>query len=370
MKAKAAVLPGEGMPFEIREYEVLPPAPGEVVVKMAASGICGTDAHIVSGRLPLGLYPIVIGHELAGTVHAVAPDAAGKGLKPGDRVLVGVAVPCGACALCEAGDGANCPSMRCTYFHSPDLPPHLYGGYAEYCHAPASNAVPIPDGLPLLTALVFACAGPTIVHAFKAPSARALAGVRTAVVQGLGPVGLFAAMYLKRSLGVRTVLAVTTGANPRRDELAAALGVDAFLTIKGSDEAARRADVLARSEGAGADLAVECSGSPEAFREGLGLLRNRGIYLVPGQYSNSGPVAVEPQTITFKALQVFGSAQYDAADMRDYLAFLAAHRELWPAIDAVCTHVWPLERVNDAMAAVISGEAVKTVLVPGPEDTP
>jgi threonine dehydrogenase-like Zn-dependent dehydrogenase len=146
-------------------------------------------------------------------------------------------------------------------------------------------------------------------------------------------------------------------------ELAAALGVDEFINMKDTDPTGRLEKVLAWSGGLGADCVVECSGDPEAFPEGLKLLRNRGVYLVPGQYSNSGSVSVEPQQITFKALQIFGSAQYDVTDQKDYLNFLVENESKWPAIDRICTHRWPLPQINEAMDAAISGEAVKSVLI-------
>jgi threonine dehydrogenase-like Zn-dependent dehydrogenase len=284
------------------------------------------------------------------------------GLKSGDTVLVNVAVPCGKCRLCKAGDGANCVNLKCTYFNSPEKGSHIYGGFADYCYAPATNLTRIPDGLPVKTALVFACAGPTIVHAMKAPSKKSLRSVKTAVIQGLGPVGLFAALYLK-SMGVGTVIAITTGRNEKRMELASALGVDEFISIMESDAAARAEKIRNMSGGLGADLVMECSGNPEAFNEGLQLLRNRGVYLVPGQYSNSGSVAIEPQVITFKALQIFGSAQYDVTDQKDYLNFLMGIPAMWPAIDRVCTHEWPLSKINEAMDACISGDAVKSMII-------
>ena len=111
----------------------------------------------------------------------------------------------------------------------------------------------------------------------------------------------------------------------------------------------------------GADLAVEASGNPKAFVQGLSLLRNRGTYLVPGQYSNSGSVALEPQTITFKALNIIGSSQYDASDVADYVSFLDQNRQYLPQIRKIIA-AYPLEKVNEAMTAAEQLTAGKVVL--------
>lgn len=127
-----------------------------------------------------------------------------------------------------------------------------------------------------------------------------------------------------------------------------------------TDEAEEYVRSVSR-EGLGADLAVEASGNPKAFVQGLSLLRNRGTYLVPGQYSNSGSVALEPQTITFKALNIIGSSQYDASDVADYVSFLDQNRQYLPQIRKIIA-AYPLEKVNEAMTAAEQLTAGKVVL--------
>lgn len=87
----------------------------------------------------------------------------------------------------------------------------------------------------------------------------------------------------------------------------------------------------------GADLVFEASGSPVAVPQGLGMLRNRGVYLIPGQYSNSDGVQIQPEWITFRALHLIGSSQYSLQDVDLYLRFLQSHPQLWPVIDDLVT---------------------------------
>ena len=112
----------------------------------------------------------------------------------------------------------------------------------------------------------------------------------------------------------------------------------------------------------GADTVVETSGAPSAFPLGLSLLRTRGRYLVPGQYSNRGPVSIEPHLVTFRALQIIGSGQYTMADLKTYVDFLAAHPDL-QALFAEVVQKYPLKKANEAMQDAAAGKAVKAVFV-------
>ena len=187
-----------------------------------------------------------------------------------------------------------------------------------------------------------------------------LASIRTAVVQGMGPVGAFAVLALS-ALGVEQVIVVTAREKTERAALARRLGATEVLFPGGHGQEGVYQRIMDRTEGVGADLAVEASGRPEAFPQGMSYLRPRGVYLVPGQYSNAGPVAVEPQLITLKALQIFGSAQYNSRDVARYLSFMEANPQLHEAIESLAT-CYDLEQVNEALDDAAAGRNVKTLL--------
>lgn len=358
--AKAAVFEGAMKPFSIQTFPVAAPRAGEVGLTLLASGVCGTDVHIHNGKLGSGV-PALIGHEFIGSV-----DALGEGvdhLQVGDHVIADIALTCGHCLLCEEGDDANCLELHCTNEGNPENEPHFIGGYAEYLYHPAGNCIRLPKELDPCMASVFACAGPTSLHALRLGKQAGLdlSGIDTAVVQGLGPVGMFAVTALAGA-GVRHVLAITTGRNPERDARALDLGAAEILSLKnGFDAVSQR--VMELTEGRGADLVYEASGVPEAFNQGVDLLRNRGWYLVPGQYSASGTIAFSPEKITFKALRILGSSQYSICDVEDYVAFLVAHPELHAKIAALAAK-FTVSETNEAMAAAKAGEAIKIILVP------
>ncbi len=363
MKAKAAVFMGPHKDFEVREFEVVDAPEGYARMELIASGVCGTDLHFHNGKLAV-TPPTVIGHEFVGRItDADAAEAAKYGLAVGDAVIADIAVPCGECVLCKSGDDANCVNMRVTNGGSIDCPPYLYGGYAEVNFTPLTNLIKVPDGVDPAVAAVFACPGPTAIHAVELAKKAGvdLEDVKVAVVQGLGPVGMFAVMYLKK-LGIPAVYAITAKADPKRDNLAADLGADRVFCLETEGAEAVTAEIKKENGGLGADLCFEASGAPAAVVQGMDVLRNRGVYLVPGQYSASGGVEIQPQTITFKALHIIGSSQYSVCDVRTYLDFLLANPDLHQRIAALASR-YSLKDVNLAFADAKSGKNVKTVLV-------
>ena len=233
---KIAIMTGVDQPFEIREYPVTEPQPGMAQMGLIASGICGTDVHIHRGKIPVGL-PAGIGHEFVGKVLSIHDeDSKQSGITVGTNVIVDIACPCGECVLCEHGDDANCLHMGVTNGGNPDVAPHFYGGYGEYNYSPVANLIPIPDSLDPTMTCVFACAGPTATHAFvlAKKAGENLSDVKVAVVQGLGPVGCYAVMYLA-ALGIPNVVAVVADHNKERVALAKELGATHVFNLLEQD---------------------------------------------------------------------------------------------------------------------------------------
>jgi L-iditol 2-dehydrogenase len=253
--------------------------------------------------------------------------------------------------------------MVCTNDKSIDEPPYLYGGYTEVNYTPLTNLIKIPESVDPVVAATFACPGPTSIHACELAKRANVdfSRVNVAVVQGLGPVGTFALAYLK-AMGIKRVYAVTGGRNEEREKAALALGADKVFSIKrdGTEEITRT--LQSENGGLGVDLCIEASGAPSAVPMGIDILRNRGIYLIPGQYSFSGGVEIQPQLITFKALQILGSSQYSFCDVRQYLEFLKDHPELCEKLKGLGTH-FKVSEINEAIAYAKSGKNVKTLLV-------
>lgn len=365
LSGKVAVFNGKGKPFQIEQYGVAPPGPGEVLLKLSYSGICGTDVHIHDGFMAMPEMPLVIGHEFSGTVEKLGTgartDGLGTPLTKGDAAIACVAKACGECFNCKRGETASCLAFGVTYVKDVREAPHFHGGMGEYLYSPAANLVRIPSGVDPAAAAAFPCGGPTIIRAF------AYGGVlepgELVVIQGNGALGLFALAYAKQQEA--KVIVIGSSANSARLELMNALHPDIFLDYRKttSVEARRIVGGLASRlrRGEGADVVVETSGNPSAFADGLALVRTRGRYLVPGQYSNRGPVPIEPQTITFKALRIIGSAQYQIEDISAYLQFLKDHPALQPIFKSALT-CFPIEKADEAMTAATQGTAVKAAI--------
>lgn len=363
MKAKAAVFKGPMKPFEIREFEVTKTPSGHGRSELIASGVCGTDLHFHRGTLFVQP-PTVIGHEFVGKLtDCDEKEAEEYGLKIGDNVIADIAVPCGECLLCKTGDDANCVNMKVTNGGSIDEPPYLYGGFAEVNYTPLSNLIKIPESVDPHAAAVFACPGPTVIHAISlARRANVEIGKDTvAVVQGLGPVGCFAVMYLK-SLKVKKIYAITAGDNEEREKLAQKLGADKIFNISNESKESVTKELQKENGGLGVDLCFEASGAPSAVPMGMNVLRNRGVYLIPGQYSNSGGTEIQPQLITFKALQMIGSSQYSICDVKEYLRFLEENPLLQETAVKLGTF-YHVSDTNKAFEDAKAGKNVKTLLI-------
>lgn len=363
MKSKAAVFMGVHKDFEVREFDVTETPKGYGRLELIASGICGTDLHFHNGKLSV-TPPTIIGHEFVGKLVDAEPNEAKKfGLKNGDNVIADIAVPCGECLLCKTGDDANCVNMQVTNGGSIDVAPYLYGGYTEVNYTPLTNLIKIPGELDPTIAATFACPGPTAIHAFCLAEQAGVkpAEMNVAVVQGLGPVGTFAVMYLKK-IGVKHIYAITAGNNRKREELAVTLGADKVYNLTREGTEAVTKALQAENGGLGVDLCFEASGAPQAVVQGMDILRNRGVYIVPGQYSSSGGIEIQPQLITFKALHIIGSSQYSICDVKKYLEFMNENSDLHPVVAQLASK-YTIDRVNEAFADAKSGNNIKTLLV-------
>ncbi len=360
----AAVFSAPGKPLAAKRFPVLPPSAGQVGLTLERSGICGTDVHIHAGRLAIP-GPFIPGHEFIGRVDALGTgatrDALGRTLRKGDVAIVCVALPCGDCFSCRNDETASCLKFGVTYLKDPATKPHLFGGFSEYSFAPAANCIRIPPEIDLDAAAAFPCAGPTAIRAYDFAG-----GVREhelVVVQGTGALGLFAIAWAARAGA--TVAAIGSGANAARRKLARQLGASRVFDYREMPAEKRLAAVQRMAaklgRGDGADVVFEASGAPSAVPEGLNLVRTRGRYIIPGQYSDSGEVGIAPHLITFKAIRITGSGQYKIKDVDTYLRFLKAHPDTQKTFAACITHRYRVGDVNRALADAAAGRSVKGV---------
>ena len=233
--------------------------PGEVVVRVAACGICGSDVHFLEGMPVPAPLPVTLGHEPAGVVESVGADV--TGWKIGDRVAIHLGVGCGTCATCRGGSPSACRAQR-----SPGL--HLDGAFAEAICIPATNLVRVPDGVSLAAAALATDCVTSPYHAL-ACRGRLEAGERVAVI-GVGGLGAMA-VRLAKILGAGQVLAVdlsTVALRARREARRGQVHTD-----RPSEDPALKITLLTQG---GADLVIECVGRPETVSAGVRALRPGG----------------------------------------------------------------------------------------------
>ena len=363
---RGVVLRAFNEPLVVEEAPVPDPEPGALVARVAYGGVCGTDVHLHHGHLPIPT-PLILGHEAVGRVwklgEGVAADFTGAPLREGDAIAWGSNIPCGKCHWCVVERERTLCETRKVYGVNQrfDQWPRLSGGWADYVYLqPGSAVFKLPAGVPPEQAIALGCAGPTAVHGLEV-----IGGIRlgeTVVVQGSGPVGMAAAMYVHLAGAAKVIL---IGGPANRLELAREVGVgdvhvDIFAT---PDSAERSRHVLDETPGGrGADVVLECTGVPAAVPEGFELARRNARYLVLGQFTDRGAVPINPHVITRKQLKVFGSWAFAEAH---YLGYVRSLPRLGARffLERLLTP-YPLTEANRALADMAAGTVMKPVLVP------
>jgi 2-desacetyl-2-hydroxyethyl bacteriochlorophyllide A dehydrogenase len=329
---RAVRFEGAGMPLAMHDIPVPQPAVDEVLVRVAATGLCGSDVHIaVEGITPTPYIPITLGHEIAGTVAAVG-DAV-TSWKADERVCVFPVLFDGTCSSCLAGHSEICLNRRIVGIHTD-------GGLAEYVAVPAKNIVAIPDGVPFERAAICTDAVITPMHAL-ADVARVVPGDSVLVI-GAGGLGLHAVQIAKLA-GASPVIAVDT----RRAQLDRAKRSGADVVVDAAAESVVDA-VLAVTAGVGVDVAAEFIGAPATIRQAVECLRIGGRAVIVGL--GAEPITLLPPTVFVrKQLQLLGSYGGTLGTLQRVLQLVASGRlDLSHSI----THTFSLEEAGAALTTL------------------
>ena len=344
---RAARLHSPGQPLTIEMIPMPAPEPDEVLVEVAACGLCGTDIHLaVDGDIPVSRSPITLGHEAAGTVAAVGE--AVEEYKVGDRVALFPSATCGHCRFCLAGRESLCETAQ-VYGMSRD------GSLAQFVVAPHWTLVAIPDVVPFDIAAVVTDGVATPYHALRSRGALK-AGEAVAVV-GCGGLGTHA-IILAKMMGAGFIVAIDVHADARARALE--LGADLAIDPLAGEKVGK---VIRRELGRGVDLALEFVGRAETVTTALGTLDTGGRAVVVG-VGMEQPVL--PPLIRFVGREhsVIGSFGMDKRDISDLLS-LIERGEL--KLDQSVSARYPLAEINDALGRLASKETglVRLVIEPG-----
>jgi 2-desacetyl-2-hydroxyethyl bacteriochlorophyllide A dehydrogenase len=323
-------------PGKLAVTEVPDPSPGhgQLVVKVGACGICGTDVHIADGEFPPTPYPIVPGHEFAGRVVAVGDGVPGE-WREGTRVAVDPSLFCGHCPACHAGRGNLCANWNA-------IGDTVDGAFAEYVAVPHRNAYPIPDGVS------------DAQGALIEPLSCAVHGLRRigpvvgqdALVLGAGTMGLLLMQLLNRA-GARSVAVVDRKAS--RLEAATAVG------------AASVAQDVSALDLPTVSVAVDATGAPAAIEAAFGRLDRGGRLLIFGVTSGDAEISLSPFRIYNDEITVLGSM----AVLDSFGAAAALMADGAIATGPLLGDPYPLAGFPEALASVRAGEGIKIQVAPG-----
>ena len=360
----AAVLPAFGGPTEIRELPVPPLEDDALLVEVEAATLCGTDVHIADGDLAgpgFAQVPLVPGHEIVGRVVARGrdrrTDSLGRPLREGDRIAWAYAW-CDRCYWCTVAKQPTLCANRMMYgWGSSDTAPYLTGGFSRYCYVrPRCRTVLVPESLPAPLAASATCALRTAIHAFEALGP--LHSSDTVVIQGVGPVGLYA-QACAVAAGAGQVLAF--GAPAGRLDVASRWGATRAVDLSATSAEERLETVRAHTDGRGADVVVECAGVADAFTEAVDLVRRGGRIVVVGA-ADPRPSLVPATTFNLRQVSVVGTVSADISHYHRAFAFLERHRDRFD-FPAVLGDPFPLDRVDAALDSVRTG-GMKPVVLP------
>jgi alcohol dehydrogenase len=372
MKCKAAVLHhmgapspyGESRPLQIETVKIDPPGQGEVLVRVAAAGLCHSDLSVVNGDRPRPM-PMVLGHEAAGVVEQIGDDV--RDLAVGDHVVMVFMPSCGHCvpcaegrpALCEPGALANSNGTLLTgaqrlYLNGKTLHHHLgCSAFAEYAVVSRRSLVKIAKDLPLKEAALFGCAVLTGVGAVVNT-----AGVKpgqTVAVLGLGGVGLAAVLGAVAS-GASRIVAIDL----REDKLLLARGLGATDFVNASE--ANIVEHVRDLTGGGVDFAFEFAGSERALETAWMITKRGGVTATAGLPPPSAKLSINIVKLVAEERLLRGSYIGSCVPVRDIPRYIALYRSGRLAINKLMSDRLALEEINFGLDKLQQGAAVRQII--------
>ncbi len=358
---KAAVCREFGKPLVIEDIDIDAPQGGEVMVKLSACAICHSDILYMEGAWGgEKILPAIFGHEAAGIVEAVGPGVAA--MAPGDPVVVSLIRSCGHCFFCAQGDQHLCetkfPLDRESRLRGPGGEAVFQGlrtaAFAEYTVVDRSQAVVIPEALPMDSACMLACGVITglgaVVNTAEMPSGSSV------VVIGAGGVGLNSIQG-----------AALSGANPiiALDLVAAKLATaKEFGATHAIDSTADDARQMVRSltGGRGVDYVFVTVGSVKAIEQGLGMLRWAGTLVIVGMPPSGAKAAIEAVDFAAKGQRILGSKMGSSRLAVDIPKLVALYEQGRLKLDELVSGRYPLDQINQAIAEAGRGETLRIVI--------
>jgi threonine dehydrogenase-like Zn-dependent dehydrogenase len=335
--------------MELREVPLPDPSPGEVLVEVVQSNVCGSDLHLWRGEMAPG-FPrdVVLGHEMAGRVVALgegaSKDTNGVPLAEGDWLAYRYWEPCMHCPSCARGFYHHCASSLLSVLRPASQPPYLVGGFATHYLVTANRSrFKLPEGLSPQVAASANCAGAQVLQGLR--EARLTSG-ETVVVQGCGGLGLLAIMTAK-AMGAGSVFAIDRV--PARLDLAKRFGADEVVDASGiEDPKERTRAVVSLTGGAGADVVVEVVGRASVIPEGLRMLARGGRYLEMGSIVPRDKASLDASMLVGANQSIVGVSLYPDRALLDSLWLMSRSKA---PLEELVGATFPLTKVDEALQA-------------------
>jgi 2-desacetyl-2-hydroxyethyl bacteriochlorophyllide A dehydrogenase len=325
--------------LDVRDAPDPEPGPDEVLVRVAACGICGTDHHIYEGDF-FPSYPLIGGHELAGDVVALGPQSVEPVIREGDRVAVDPSLFCGSCFFCQRAQGNHCLNWNA-------IGVTRDGGFAEYVVAPTANVYPIGDM-------------PYEVAAFIEPISCVVYGLRrlripvgaNALIYGAGPIGLLMLQLVAHG-GASTVAVVDL----KEDKLRLARSLGAHEVVPAGPDAD---ETLQAISPLGFDVVVDCTGVPAVVEHMFTRVRNDGKLLFFGVNPPEARISISPFDVYRKDLEIQGSFALRYTFYDAFALLQSGSVDVLPLL----SERFPIDRFPEALELAASGEALKVQIQP------
>ena len=326
MKAIVKEKPGAGA--VLRDVEVPKPGPKDVLIRVKAGAICGSDVHIYEwdpwAQSVIPKLPHILGHEFAGEVMEVGKEV--HNVKPGDHVAGETHIPCDNCYFCLTGQRHICLNMKVYGVHSAGI-------FSEYTTVPEPCAVKIPPEIPYPVAALMEPCG-VAVHGLS----KGIISGKNLLIFGCGPIGLFA-LQGAIAYGASRVYSVDVSAN--RLKMAQSFGA---TKVFHAEKDPVEKTILDETRGVGVDMVLEISGNQKAYDQGLRLLRKAGTFVVVGLPSR--PIQIEiPTNVMYKEAKILGITGREMYDTWFQVIELIQSRKITP--DKVVTHQLAPEKIEE-----------------------
>lgn len=340
---KAAVFYGPNQPLKVEKVETPKIESHEILVKIAACGVCNTDLHYIDHGVPtFKKPPLILGHEPSGRVEEAGAEV--KNFKVGDRVLIPPVFSCGYCPNCRLGRENIC-------FNMVMLGNHIDGAFAEYTKVPAKDCQHLPEEFPLEESSIIADAISTPYHAVK-NRAQVRPG-DSVVIFGCGGVGINVVQMAAAAGG--SVIAVDLV--DKKLDIAKKLGAQYTINASGKEDKALLKEIRTLT-GGGADIAIEAIGNPKTIELASSAVKAGGCHCQVGYTHHSVPL--NAGRLMFREIEIKGSLGCRPVD---YPKIIEMARTGKIQLKPVVTHKFKLDNINDAFDMLRKGEALRSIIV-------